>query len=53
VGHGGSTLVLTSIILKKELKDIKNIKKLENTAIAKFEINNKVKTICLNCTKHL
>jgi|TARA_Y100000034_G_scaffold110268_1_gene142288 broad specificity phosphatase PhoE len=56
VSHGGPLYILKSIILKISFLDMmKKIKKLHNTAISEFEIDNKgsAKIICLACNKHL
>jgi len=52
VGHGGSTLLLINVLQGEPIKNFLDMQRLDNTAISEFEIKDKVKTICMNCSKH-
>lgn len=56
VAHGGTILFLTRLVLGKPLEElVENAELQKNTAITDFEISRKgiVKTLCLNCDRHL
>lgn len=56
VAHGGTILFLTRRILGRPLEDpVESTELQKNTAITDFKISRKglVKTLCLNCDRHL
>lgn len=56
VSHGGTILFLTRMILGRPVeRTIESAELQKNTAMTDFKTNNKglVKTLCLNCDKHL
>jgi phosphoserine phosphatase len=55
VSHGGTSKILTTIILNKPLRYFREMKHFDNTSVNIFEIkeDKKHKIHLLNCTKHL